>query len=350
MWLTGADSPRGFENLSPFELKDELIATRRTTRRTSRRRNKFLNAGRGNPNWIATTPREAFFLLGQFALEESKRVWDEPDLGGMPHADGHRGAASRVSSIAAPQTTEPTLLRRALDYGVSELGFEADAFVHELVDSIVGDNYPEPDRMLVHAEQVVARYLEQDDVRRATRRRRAFDLFAVEGAPRRCVTCSSSLIANRILHRATHRARHADLHAVPRDAAARATSSFKTIEIGQSEMATGMPHLAVPGRGDRASWRIPKVKAFFIVNPSNPASFAMRDETHGELVELVRTKRPDLIILTDDVYGTFAEASARSRPTCRTTRSSSTRTRSTSAAPAGASASSRCTRTTSSTR
>ncbi len=33
----------------------------------------MLNAGRGNPNWIATTPREAFFLLGQFALEECRR-------------------------------------------------------------------------------------------------------------------------------------------------------------------------------------------------------------------------------------------------------------------------------------
>lgn len=26
----------------------------------------MLNAGRGNPNWIATEPREAFFLLGKF--------------------------------------------------------------------------------------------------------------------------------------------------------------------------------------------------------------------------------------------------------------------------------------------
>ena len=49
---------------------------------------KMLNAGRGNPNWVATTPREAFFLLGQFALDECRRVWDEPDLGGMPKEEG----------------------------------------------------------------------------------------------------------------------------------------------------------------------------------------------------------------------------------------------------------------------
>jgi aspartate 4-decarboxylase len=51
----------------------------------------MLNAGRGNPNWVATTPREGFFLLGQFALAESKRVWDEPGFGGC-RADRGRPA------------------------------------------------------------------------------------------------------------------------------------------------------------------------------------------------------------------------------------------------------------------
>lgn len=48
------------------------------------------------------------------------------------------------------------------------------------------------------------------------------------------------------------------------------------------------------------------MKAFFLVNPSNPASHALSKNTlkrFGQVVE----KNPDLIILTDDVYGTFAE-------------------------------------------
>src|SRR5262249_50277059 len=49
----------------------------------------------------------------------------------------------------------------------------------------------------------------------------------------------------------------------------------------------------------------PKVKAFFIVNPSNPPSYAVRQKTIDQIVRIVRTKRPDLMILTDDVYGTF---------------------------------------------
>lgn len=49
----------------------------------------------------------------------------------------------------------------------------------------------------------------------------------------------------------------------------------------------------------------PKIKAFFLVNPANPSSVAISQPVINKLVELVAAKRPDLIILTDDVYGTF---------------------------------------------
>src|SRR6202007_859188 len=49
----------------------------------------------------------------------------------------------------------------------------------------------------------------------------------------------------------------------------------------------------------------PKIKAFFVVNPGNPTGVAMSKETIGKIAKLVKTKRPDLMLLTDDVYGTF---------------------------------------------
>ena len=55
------------EKLSPFELKDKLIQLAAEQGKASTR--QMLNAGRGNPNWIATTPREAFFALGRFGIE-----------------------------------------------------------------------------------------------------------------------------------------------------------------------------------------------------------------------------------------------------------------------------------------
>ena len=60
---------RSYEHLSPFEIKDELIRLARTSGQATA--HVFLNAGRGNPNWIATRAREIFFLLGQFALDEA---------------------------------------------------------------------------------------------------------------------------------------------------------------------------------------------------------------------------------------------------------------------------------------
>ena len=48
---------RKFEALRPFEIKDELIKLAKDASRTTQ--SAFLNAGRGNPNWVATEPREA---------------------------------------------------------------------------------------------------------------------------------------------------------------------------------------------------------------------------------------------------------------------------------------------------
>src|SRR3954465_2795103 len=92
-----------FETLSPFEIKDELIKLAKKNSRTTQ--STFLNAGRGNPNWIATTPREGFFLLGQFAITESKRVMEQsPGIGGMPQA---KGIAARLDTWLAQHSDMP---------------------------------------------------------------------------------------------------------------------------------------------------------------------------------------------------------------------------------------------------
>jgi aspartate 4-decarboxylase len=48
----------------------------------------------------------------------------------------------------------------------------------------------------------------------------------------------------------------------------------------------------------------PKIKAFFLCNPGNPSAVALSEETIGRIGAVLK-KRPDLILLTDDVYGTF---------------------------------------------
>ena len=41
------------------------------------------------------------------------------------------------------------------------------------------------------------------------------------------------------------------------------------------------------------------------MNPGNPTGMALSKQTIGKIANLVKTKRPDLMLLTDDVYGTF---------------------------------------------
>lgn len=77
-----ANDDRAFEEslgaMSPFEVKNLLVKMAKKGDEGTTR--TLLNAGRGNPNWITTLPREAFFLLGAFAMEEARRTMDEPDF------------------------------------------------------------------------------------------------------------------------------------------------------------------------------------------------------------------------------------------------------------------------------
>jgi len=59
------DYEKRLSRMSPFEIKNELISLAREDARTSSA--TYLNAGRGNPNWICADAREAFLHLGEFA-------------------------------------------------------------------------------------------------------------------------------------------------------------------------------------------------------------------------------------------------------------------------------------------
>jgi aspartate 4-decarboxylase len=289
--------PQDFEKLGPFEIKDELIKLARKTSRTTQ--SAFLNAGRGNPNWIATTPREGYFLLGQFAVTESKRVMDHPaGVGGMPQA---QGIASRLEAWLAKHSDEPgaPFLAAMVPFAVKKFGFEPDAFVHELVDSIIGDNYPVPDRMLVHNERVVHEYLMWamcGDPRPAGK----FDLYAVEGGTAAMCYIFKSLKVNRLLRAG--------------DTIALGTPIFTPyLELPHLED-YGLEFVTIQAPQENRfqftdaelkKLEDPRVKAFFVVNPGNPTGVALSKEVIGKIANLVKTKRPDLIVLTDDVYGTF---------------------------------------------
>ena len=290
---------RNYEALSPFEIKDELITIAKEISQTTAI--ALLNAGRGNPNWIATYPREGFFLLGQFAITESRRTMDLPHgIGGMPKADG---IAHRLETWLASHKDSPgaEFLSAIVPFAIEKFGFKPDAFVHELVDSIIGDNYPVPDRMLVHNERIVHEYL-MDAMCGKPRPVGQFDLYAVEGGTAAMCYIFKSLKSNRLLN--------------PGDTIALGTPIFTPyLEIPHLEdYDLKIVTVAAPQENrfqftdeELKKLEDPKIKAFFVVNPGNPSAMAMSPETIEKIVTLVKTKRPDLMILTDDVYGTFVK-------------------------------------------
>jgi len=299
---TSRAEQKALQKLSPFELKDKLIALAQAG--TRRGTAQFLNAGRGNPNWLSTTPREAFATLLRFAIEESKRALDAPDLGGMPSKAG----ISERFTVFLDRNKDAggtKLLRKAVTYGVNQLKFNADTFVHELTEGIIGDMYPGPVRMLVCAERIVQEYLAQEMCEGRPPKGK-YDLFAVEGGTAAMCYIFDSLMQNKLLHRGDSIALAVPTFTPYIEIPHMDRYQFKVVNVDSSlERRPDGTHDWQYSDEEIDKLADKRVKVLFLVNPSNPPSYAMRAESRQRLVKLVKTKRPDLIIITDDVYGTF---------------------------------------------
>ena len=288
--------------LSPFELKDKLISLASENERVSDA--QMLNAGRGNPNWICTTPRDAFGTLLRFGIEESQRGVNIPDLGRMPEKDG---IAKRFAVFLRANKNAPgaKLLRDSFDYGVKTLKFDPDIFAHELAEGIIGCMYPVPDRMLRCSERIVHEFLIQEMCAGRPPAGK-FDIFAVEGGTAAMCYIFDSLMLNHLLHRGDTIALGVPTFTPYIEIPHFDRYMFKVVNIDAAkEYRADGSHSWQYSDAEIDKLADKRIKAFFLVNPSNPPSYAMRSSSMKRLVKLVKAKRPDLIIITDDVYGTF---------------------------------------------
>lgn len=291
------------KTLSPFELKNALIHMAKQTQQLGVY--TFLNAGRGNPNWTASTPREAFFALGLFAVAETKRKECDGDLASIPCKEG---IAKRFECYAEQHKEDPgiPLLKRVIDYGIHEQGFVPDEWVYELTDGIIGDHYPIPDRMLIHAEKIVYAYL-MKEMSGVLPKEKTYDLFAVEGGTAAMCYIFDTLIANHLLTQHDHIALMVPIFTPYLEIPQLSRYQFQVTYIYASEL----------NEEGRHTWQYPQeeldklantdIKALFVVNPSNPPSVAIDQKGIDYIKQLIATKNPELMIITDDVYGTFSD-------------------------------------------
>jgi aspartate 4-decarboxylase len=281
-----------YAGLSPFELKDTLVALAK-----HRSERMWLNAGRGNPNWLALEPRAAFFRLGDFALAESSRVALAPGLGGLPRK---RGIYARLEAFVdgRPDDSGCALLKDGIIYARDRMGLDPDLLVGEWVDGVLGDHYPVPQRMLVHAETLVRAHLVAELFGGDAVVGR-FDLFAVEGASAGVAYVFQSLVSSRLLARGDRIAVGVPIFTPYLDVPRLPEYGFDVIKIAQDEGA----HWRYP-RAEIDKLRDPRIRAFLVVNPSNPTAMALDEATLAQIGDIVR-ERPDLIVITDDVYAPF---------------------------------------------
>ncbi|MGU8484059.1 aspartate 4-decarboxylase [Clostridium perfringens] len=287
-----------YGKISPFEFKNKLIDLAKDKKSA----HILLDAGRGNPNWTSSTPRDAFFTFGHFAVSETKRTFESCDLAGIPHKEG---IYNRFLKFIEENKNFPAieLLEKIINYGIKEKGFNPDDFLYELCDAIIGDNYPYPDRMLPHIESIVHDYLLKELCYLPPSKK--FKLFAVEGATAAMCYIFDSLIANELLQRKDKIAIMTPIFTPYLEIPQLPRYDLESIYIHASEINEEGSYTWQYPEEELNKLKDPSIKALFLVNPSNPPSMAIHDKSKELLKDIVTNYNPNLMIISDDVYGTF---------------------------------------------
>ena len=285
-----------FANLSPFELKDKLIEVAKAVPDRI-----LLDAGRGNPNFLATLPRKAFLRLGDFAIEESERSYSylNEGFGGIP--DGV-GVVERFDTFAKENLNRDGVkfLQKAISYANDRLGIDKQAFLHEFVNAFLACNYPVPSRMLTNIEKVVKQYI-GEEMYGPMPMTTDFDLFATEGGTASMAYTFASMFNNGLLKKDDKVALVTPIFTPYLEIPELVEYELEIVELRLDEKTWQLPQSEIEKLADTG------IKLLCVVNPANPASVKFSNDTLDRLTDFVNTQRKDLFIITDDVYGTFAD-------------------------------------------
>lgn len=298
------DYERELQKLSPFEIKNTLIELAK--KQADKSTNTFMNAGRGNPNWIATAPREAFFLLGMWAVQEGREeFYMKPGVAGCPSPDGI-GQRLRTYLIDNSARRGAHLLYQSLDYAEKVLDIDVNALAYEWADAICGDHYPTPPRILDNTEKIIRAYLAQEMGDHAPNYGREYDLFATEGGTAAMCYIFDSLNVNHLLKKGDHVAMMVPIFTPYIEIPQLDRYDFDVTNIYADSFDSEGLHTWQYPTSELDKLRDPSIKMLFMVNPSNPPSYRLSDENIAYIQDIVKKDNPNLMIVTDDVYGTFA--------------------------------------------
>ncbi|WP_057768875.1 bifunctional aspartate transaminase/aspartate 4-decarboxylase [Lactobacillus selangorensis] len=257
----------------------------------------FLNASRGNPNWINTKARLAFARLVQFGAQESQRTLHRGDLAGYVQQEG---IAQRFLDFLQPNDATDQFLQQSYTYLTDTLSMDGDTAIKGLIDGVIGNNYPAPSRSLSVVEPILNHYLEKN-LYHGVPLADTTEVFPTEGGTAAIVYLFHALRENHLINPGDKIAINAPIFTpyleIP------TLNDYELVELDLTSTAEN--HWEIDSR-QIAKLADPSIKLFITVNPSNPGSMAMTPQALSELQAAV-AKNPNLMIVTDDVYATFAD-------------------------------------------
>jgi aspartate 4-decarboxylase len=284
---------RSLETLGAFEISSTMVQQAKN----NEKHYDVLNAGRGNPNWISTQGRHAFNRISEFGIAECQRTINKGDMAGSISS---KDISKRFERAMNPADETDAFLLKAISYCHDTLGLDKDAVVMELTQAAVGNQYPDPSRCLPNTEKILNTYLESTLYNGVSLKNQT-DVFPTEGGTAAICYVFNSLRHNHLLKKG--------------DKIAIATPTFTPYLQIPNIKDYGLMEIKVETTG-KDNWNIspsniskledPSIKAFFLVNPANPSSHALSAATLLDIKKAL-AKNPDLLIITDDVYGTFVD-------------------------------------------
>jgi aspartate 4-decarboxylase len=284
---------------SPFEVKNILIE--KAKKASQGKGIPFINVGRGNPDFLNPTPRQAFAQIVHFAAQTADELDPAQDFGYRVHK---KGLAAKLQQWLHEHHNEPgtAFLDKAMAHLQKLTGGDPDELVFQVVDAANGDFYPDPGRILPFTETAVRGYLNKV-LFGGKPPKGQFKLFATEGATASMIYVFASLKALKVLKQG--------------DKVAIFTPTFSPyLEVPRlSEF--GLKEVFIPAN-EKNNWHVdqdqirkvlkdPQVKALYLINPANPGAVALSRQTVETVAEMVKKHNPNLIVINDTVYANFVE-------------------------------------------
>ena len=300
-----------YNKLSPFELKDTLMKLAK-----GNNPNLMLNAGRGNPNFLNSFCRELFSLQNTLCVNLTNSF--KHDLVVYPSVDEKNYELKLRKGCEKWPTKYREFFLDYLHYLKKEAinkKLNVNGVFHDLILSTLGCFYPVPAQIQQHVDLVAENFMfnlvlnrkdaVSDNLPGTKMKPSDYEFFATEGAAAGILYVFNTLKANYILNPGDHIAIITPIF-----------SPYLEMPILEDPQGYGLKIIRLKGKAENNyslsdeeinKLKDKKIKALFMVNPTNPGEYSLSKENITKIGKIVNSERKDLVVLSDNVYAPFAE-------------------------------------------